>query len=300
MTINKKSTKIYQNKKGNISILIIFILIASGLIWVLTMHFVQQMLHYNGTIMRYYKSYYLARGGLEMSLTQIHHRGVGFEYSIKSGDTLLEKNFDCRPNCFITTKIQWRSQVLHNEPRQSSECETDLAYTLNPWESLILPMFQDLYFQPNNSNVFTPIEYKNILSIDFRLPIDFKGWEKSDQMSISLVTSGFFPVSKIYKGTDINDQTIYNFLRRDFVDQVDIISKNKSLQPFLIIANPSLDDDQLRFCLFPQKSSKPIDFPLETAFITSFWSYANQWIWLEALYKHKALPNFLSHTTLGF
>ena len=71
-----------KKKSGNISILVIFILLASSLLGILSMNFVQQMMKQSAVIHSYYKAYYLSKAGIELGLTQIKHRGIGFNYTI--------------------------------------------------------------------------------------------------------------------------------------------------------------------------------------------------------------------------
>jgi len=314
MFVNKLFHKSTKNPKGNISILVIFILVASSVIGMLTMHFVQQLLHYNSTISNYYKSYYMTRAGLELSLSQISNRGVGFEYSVRTGDLIIQNNFKCYPNCNFQTTIRWRSTFLNQSPRVASGCDWKVAYVLSTGQSMIVPFFQDNMFQEDNTNVYTPINYKNILDFNTKLNIQFlthKDWESfSDQkgaISLSLVSDGlnpttnkpFFPVSKQYTGTNISKETINKFLWA-FDDEVNARAKIiPNIKTYLVIANTAIGDYKLEFCLYPKQSSVPANFPLESAYIKSIWRFGTRTMWLEAIYNHSILPSFLSHTSLG-
>lgn len=50
-----------KKKSGNISILVIFVLLASSLLGILSMNYVQQMMKQSSAVQSYYKSYYLAK-----------------------------------------------------------------------------------------------------------------------------------------------------------------------------------------------------------------------------------------------
>jgi ABC-type siderophore export system fused ATPase/permease subunit len=63
-----------MKKQGNISILVLFVLVASSLIGVLTMTFVNQMLYAANSISSYYTSYYLANAGLELLASEAKYR----------------------------------------------------------------------------------------------------------------------------------------------------------------------------------------------------------------------------------
>jgi hypothetical protein len=50
-----------KRKSGNVSILVIFVLLASSLLGILSMNFVKQMMEQSAVVTAYYKSYYLAK-----------------------------------------------------------------------------------------------------------------------------------------------------------------------------------------------------------------------------------------------
>ena len=50
-----------MKKSGNISILVIFVLLASSLLGILSMNFVQQMMQQSTIVNSYYKTYYLSK-----------------------------------------------------------------------------------------------------------------------------------------------------------------------------------------------------------------------------------------------
>lgn len=49
-------------------------MIASGLLAILTLHFVKHFIINSSVLDRYYKAYYMARGGLETMLTEANMR----------------------------------------------------------------------------------------------------------------------------------------------------------------------------------------------------------------------------------
>jgi hypothetical protein len=127
------------------------------------------MLYYNGAINAYYKSYYLARAGLELSLTQVQNRGVGFEYSVETGDYIINDNFSCSPNCFIKTEIISQSAYHNQNSRYQTGCTDQNAFSLSGGSSLIFPLFTDIFASGNDVLAsFQPTEYKT------RFPIGMK------------------------------------------------------------------------------------------------------------------------------
>ncbi len=130
-----------MKKKWNISILVIFVLLASSLLGILSMNFVQQMMKQSAVVHSYYTSYYLAKGGLEFWLSAISARGVGFEYAITSWSALVLDNFRTGTN--LSLSISWTASLLSKNPRLSSGC--DYPYLLSGGQSIIVPLFRDGY-----------------------------------------------------------------------------------------------------------------------------------------------------------
>jgi hypothetical protein len=83
-----------------------FVLLASSLIGILTINFVQQMVANTSRINAYYKSYYLAKAGIELGLTEIKSRGIGFEINHSSGADIIKQNFVCGDHCFFESRTQ--------------------------------------------------------------------------------------------------------------------------------------------------------------------------------------------------
>jgi hypothetical protein len=134
-----------KKKSGNISILVIFVLLASSLLGILSMNFVQQMMKQSATVHNYYKAYYLAKAGLELSLAQVTSRGVGFEYTISNEDAIVSGNFFSgfdQSIYSLSTQISGMSMMLSKNFWQSTGCDT--PYILAPGDTTIVPLFRDI------------------------------------------------------------------------------------------------------------------------------------------------------------
>ncbi|MDR3168989.1 MAG: hypothetical protein LBU27_04455 [Candidatus Peribacteria bacterium] len=70
--------------RGNISLLVIFILLGSSLIALLAMSQLRNLITYGATTSNYFKAYYLAKAGLELAITETSLRDAGFEVSVHS------------------------------------------------------------------------------------------------------------------------------------------------------------------------------------------------------------------------
>ena len=101
-----------RKKQGNISILVMFVLLASSLLGVLALHFIQNMTEQSVLTYQYYQSYYLAKAGVELQLAALPSRGYGFSRSLASGSRFLQDNFLCHGKCDLWTSIQGSSSLL--------------------------------------------------------------------------------------------------------------------------------------------------------------------------------------------
>lgn len=293
----KAKIQIHKKKGGNITILVIFVLMASGIIGILTMHFVRQIMYYNGVINAYYKSYYLARAGLEISLTQITERGVWFDYSIQKGDAIIKDNFSCHDNCSVSTEIFGKSAYINQNAWTETGCNEKNMFVLKRWESLMLPLFIDNFKETNNvASSLSGLNYKKQFPNDLRFDY-LNQWSQAKNYSLWLIAEWVPVLSRQYNDTDYNNN-FTEFLWQDYID-----AERRSLLNYFLISNSAdeNDDKDLRFCLHVKNSStRNVELPLPYSHIKSIWTYQNKSIWLEALYKHDVLPSFLSHTSLDY
>ncbi len=82
--------------KGNITIVVLLLMVASGLLALLTLQFVKHFLTSSNVLDNYYKAYYMARGGLETLLTEANVRGYGFQHDLAQSPTVGQNYYsDC-------------------------------------------------------------------------------------------------------------------------------------------------------------------------------------------------------------
>lgn len=291
--------RLNSKKEGNISILVIFVLLASGVIGILTMHFVRQIIQYNGSILSYYKSYYLARGGLELSLAQVTHRGIGFEYEVGTGDTILTENFDCK-NCGFVTTIHAKDKYINAKPWLGTGCNDNTKIVVNPGESSIIPLHYDVYTETNN--VSKSLREEENLDFTFKHDLRFTydhQWERKSDITLSLITDGEDMITQTYTDGDY-DQNFTDFLH--YIIATDS-NRRKNTGNYLLISNIRSDAAPLEFCLEAGRASQNVlldsDQALQFSHIKSIGTYQNKTIGLEAVFKHTSLPSFLGQTSLG-
>jgi hypothetical protein len=73
--MKKLLAKIRNKKlKGNVSLLVIFVLLASSVISLLSINQIQRLLTYGNMTFNYFRAFYLAKAGTELGLTEVYNR----------------------------------------------------------------------------------------------------------------------------------------------------------------------------------------------------------------------------------
>ncbi len=281
--------------KWNISILVIFILLASSLLGVLAMNFVQSMIKQSATVYNYYQSYYLAKAGTELALSEIWYRGIWFEQTFFSSGFVVE-NFRCGWRCSFAYSLSWMTNVLSQQFWTSTWCQT--PFVLSKWESFILPLFFDAFVGPLSEAFVSPISYANLYE---------------HLLNSTLVTSDLYEVTfgmLVLSGWDLASNWFFFqtgslktwlpwFLSAfdGYFRSALWISNltNTYITPYtlyFLISNAR--DQEISFCL---QSTQPL--PTQQYYIKSQWTYDHQTLWLEALYK-QPIPDFLLNGYLRF
>ena len=282
--------------KWNVSIMVILILLACSLMWILTIIFLNSLISYTDDTYSYYKSYYVAKAWLELSLTEIDNSQVWFSQNIYSGNEININNFDC-VDCYFVSHIQWRSPVISNSFWENGECNSGTALTLNAWESMVIPMFYD-----NTS------EFSEILSDDFEL-VKLSDSTYRDNLKMTVVWS-YPPSLNIWVvfqswsiDWDISNEYIYmklitasaNFFSHYF-SAFDLYSDyrevwNRNYYPYIVISNPN--NYSVQFCVDGWGTpDKVYAWPTTKYYITSRWEYMGKVVWLQAIYM-QPVPSFL-------
>ncbi len=293
-----------MHKRWNISILVIFVLLASSLLGVLSMTFVQQMMKQSATVTSYYKAHYLAKAGIELWLVQVKHRGVGFDYSLHTGDKIVVDNFVCGAHCSISTSFSGTASLLSKKFWQSSGCESPFA--LISGDSLILPLFRDAYLWDVAGTFATWIEYQNLADLFKNDKIQIKNISSPDQVTFGLlILSGedLYENGVFFRSWSLDTLSLTEFKTafENYMMQVDpafagyyglSVLISNGFRIYLMISNTAPVEQS--FCL--QTISTPLEqaylLPTTSFFIQSQASYGNQKVWLDASYA-QPIPGFL-------
>ena len=160
----KKFISKIRNKrlKGNVSLLVILILLASSVIALLSISQIQHLITYWNMTFNYFRAFYLAKAWTELGLTEVYNRENWFEDEIKNEinsdgtvnfDSIIAKNFLWDENeyewakPYFNMEIKSNYNIIGNDVRY--DCNNENKITLdpkddeNPWGWVMLSLFKD-------------------------------------------------------------------------------------------------------------------------------------------------------------
>lgn len=295
----------------NISILVIFVLLASSLIWILSTNFIRDLLNYNDTISNHYKLYYLSKAWLETSLTQIVNNWIWFENTINSWDDIVVSNIECNNTCNFSSRIKWTSNYISNSIQEQNWCNNPII--LNTWESIIIPLFKQINSWSNFNKLTTNPQYKNMALYVPNIQLENITVNK-------ILTIWMFVISWeqlledwlfIQTWSTDNSNIISDFLQSfsNYASNIEIWwnnlnnlykNINSQLKSFLIFWN-SENNQNISFCIKINPNQNPyeeITLATQSFHINSISNKNQNSIWLEAFLK-QPIPQFLIHTYLN-
>lgn len=297
--------------KWNISILVIFILLASSLIGVLTSSYVRELLSYSDNINKYYKSYYIAKWWIELSLAQTNNRWVGFQYSLATGTNSIQNNFLCAWSCWLSSNIYGVSNVISNSFESGTWCQNPM--TFSGWESLVVPLFTDSFVWTVYDSLTTPIAYN---SLAFNLQyIDIKTTDLGKKINLWIVfmtwddihDQWFFFKSLLLKENSIKEfvlnfeayaknVSIWNTPLSDEYKKEKKLEKS-DLRPYFILSNPE-NQSNITLCLIVKEDIQnkgKSSLPLSYYYTKNISNISDFVLWLDSNLK-QPIPSFLTNT----
>jgi len=295
----------YMKPKWNISILVIFVLLASSLLGVLAMNFVQSMMKQSATIFNSYQSYYLAKAGVELWLSELGHRGVGFEQTFTDSG-FMSQNFLCAGRntpCMMQLVLSWTSTYLSQQFRADPTGEDSVMvcqypFVLAKWASLVIPAYKDITQQDLANNFSSVTKYQNLYPALRDLEVHLS-WSSASDVTFGLL---------ILSGDNLADNGIF-FQTWDIrTDISTFLNAFESLQSlwFASLSLPDLapyrfvfmisnsSDALVSFCL-----TSKVALPTQQYYLKSRWAYDQQQLWLEAIYQ-QPIPDFLLNGYLNY
>jgi len=299
-------------KRWNISILVIFVLLASSLLGILAMNFVQQMMKQSALVYSYYKTYYLSKAGIELGLVEIGHRGIWFEYTVNTGDAIVLDNFSLSSWSYaLSMNISGMSSLLSQKFWQGSGCE--FPYVLNGGESLIVPLFRDTYTWSVAETFVPEIVYQNLADLFKNEKIDIESLSPPDSVTFGLLILSWEELADngiFFRSWSLTTTSLVDF-KTTFENYMTEIDRNFAnyywssqliaqwFKMYLLISNTAQIDQSL--CL--HTLSTPLEtvylLPTDTFFIQSQASYSNQNVSLDASYA-QPIPSFLFNISTSY
>lgn len=315
LIIHDNQTTKWHNPKGNISLIMLFVLAIAALMGLMSSHFLQSMIRETSAMRNNYQAYYLAKAGIELWTLAVNSYDYGFTDTLSGWSDIFQKNILCTKGpCTIDLSIQsvvtgW---LIGKDIHTIDNCTPEHAIALSSWSSLILPLFIDTrkLHTTQNDTYFKNIITSYKMSI---IPIFGKWWS----LGIGIVLwSGS---RKTYDDQDSESmQQLY--MTHDFSEGSfnieDILTYNKNLLwsdlagptiawllsqenfkesewlfNYLAITNINEDNSTLWFCL-NFEANNTTQYPLDTSIVSSTASYRDTSLSLQGIIK-KELADYV-------
>ncbi len=139
-------------KRASIVITVLILMMVSSFLVLLTMRYFFSMMHGYTSLSNYYKAYYLARWWMDVLVTQHAYRGWWYETQF----SWAESDFECRNfGCTLKWSIAARfPRIDASNVPDTNECSRNTAISLPAGQSMIFPLFYDMYQSPQ---YFSPV-----------------------------------------------------------------------------------------------------------------------------------------------
>ncbi len=320
--MNQSLNPLQINKiKGNISLIMLFVLAIWSLIGLLSTYFIKDMISSTGQIRDFYQSYYIAKWGTELGILAVNRYEYGFEDHLTGGSDIMKNNFHCKKNCSldvtITSRVAKDDDILFGTiPEHIWELCTSNQITLSWGASYILPLFADQRTIIHNTTNLNHI--KNILANDYKLHIVMSPSQSQSSYPLWLGIILWNTYRTTYDNTslswqqiltitwysnDANFLNIDNFLSnttaRDGINSITSINNafwwsdfNAQMDNFNYLTITNISNNNISFCL--QALQKSSWYTLDTSRVTSIANYGNTTIGLQADIKKPLLDYIIN------
>lgn len=318
----KKQAIKYKNPKGNISLIMLFVLAISSLIWLITTNSVQEMINSTSSLRDFYQSYYISKWGLELWILAANRYEYGFEDTLTGTENILHNNLYCKKECLLELKINSRVKpttqniLFWNTPEPITPAQCD-SFTKNKiilsWgDSYIIPLFADNRTLQEDADIINLLDDQK-----YTLKLQSEQQESPLGLGISL----WWKFKQQYNDQALKDkQTLYitdtigqnehihnidKFLydSQSIEDPTKILPANNSIGITFRSSTELLKNDNFNYLFITNLAEKDFAFCLEaapnthgyttdTTIITSIATYGNTTIGLEAN-KKKPLPSYI-------
>lgn len=306
----------WHNPKGNISLIMLFVLAIAALMGLMSSHFLQSMIRETSAMRNNYQAYYLAKAGIELWTLAINSYDYGFTDTLSGWSDVFQKNILCTKGpCTIDLSIHsvvtgW---LIGKDANITIEdCTSEHAIVLSSWSSLILPLFIDTRTLHNNN--LDDAYFKNIIT-NYKMNIKTTAnntdwwliglglvlWSGSRWIYDAQVATGMQKLYITWNSTDITVSDLIEWNKNIFNEDgwneyktlarlfdTEEFSENQNLFNYLAITN--IDNEPLWFCL--DFGTDNTQYPLDTSIISSTASYRDTSLSLQGIIK-KELADYV-------
>ena len=290
----KKFISKIRNKrlKGNVSLLVIFVLLASSVIALLSINQIQHLLAYWNMTFNYFRAFYLAKAWTELGLTEVYYREAWFEDSVGSWDAIVTWNLIplySGFNPYFTMDISWSFLHLTDDVRYTDKCDGDNRITLGTWEWIVLSLFFDktewldkiLTWTKQNEINNNIKEWPDFRISELQIENIKKDWGFQHFTFWLFDYGDNWDMDKIYVKTW--DENSLN----DFLENINNMTESK--RRYLTIKNPGTNNETVSFCITTNSHNQLI--PYSDSLIRVRWNYDNMEVWLQSVVK-KTTPSW--------
>ena len=267
------------------------------------------MMKQSAVVNSYYKTYYLSKAWIELWLAQIKHRGIWFNYTINTWDSIVRDNFLCEPNCSLSTVLSGTASLLSKKFWQGSGCDT--PYVLGSGDSLVVPLFREVYTWLVAGTFASGIQYQNLADLFKNDKIVIENKSSPAMVTFWLIILSGEELHEngvFFKSWSLTTASLHDFKTafEKYMIQIDSQLTNyywlnqfieKWFKMYFMISNISPVSQSL--CLqTPSSLGIVYVLPTDVFFLQSQASYTSQKVALDASYE-QPIPNFLFNTYLS-
>lgn len=266
--------------KGNVSLLVILILLASSIISLLSINQIQRLISYWNMTFNYFRSFYIAKAWTELGLTEVYHREAWFDHIIDSWDAIVLENLVWIYtwfNPYFKMTISWEFKYLTDDVRFTNGCSGYNKITLGTWEWIMLSLFKDKMGDDNNIiNILNDVSEIETVDLDnIKLEDIYWSWSDMDErLTFWLFDYYDSGMDNIFVETTGSDN-LSRFFRK-YEDK--LYQEHK----YLTIKNPWTSSGIVSFCISNENKFIPYSDYLVTV-------QANYWdmeVWLQSVVKN--------------
>ena len=293
----KNLTKKVKNKKlkGNISLLVILVLLATSVITLLSINQITRLISYWNQTFNYFRAYYLAKAWTELWLAEVYNREDGFNHEVLSWSDIVSWNLVWNFagfNPYFNMTISWSFETLTNDVR-NSECKWNkINLSTGAW--IMLSLFYDKTTWIHNI-LSEWTDEENIVKFDNekinKLILEESSWP--DKLTFALFTYkkdndiGDYLMDDIVVETDKSASYLTDFLKGENVSP---LINNNTKKKYLTIKNSGTWDEVIDFCISINDNSKT-QIPYSNSLITTIWHYGDTEVGIQSIVK-KWIPDW--------